>query len=127
MGLIEQLTEYSLSELVRYRSGAPQDAVAFVGTLRMHPYEKDKCILISEDEGAEPAVLEFRKSDVLAVEEMASLVDEAGSSRTVAKLWVRRGSLGLRYEPFEVDDPPRYHGASRGLRDRIMHSARSWS
>jgi len=125
MGLIEQLEEYTLSELVRYRSGAPQDAVAFIGTLRKHPYEKEKCILISE--GSETAIFEFRKADVLAVEEMPSLVDEAGASRTVAKLWVRRGSLGLRYEPFEVDDPPRYHGPSHKLHDRIAMSARGWS
>jgi hypothetical protein len=127
MGLIEQFEEYSLSELVRYRSAAPQDAVAFAGTLRKHPYEKEKCILICEEAAAEPAVLEFRKADVLAVEEMPSIVDESGASRSVAKLWVRRGSLGLRYEPFEVDEPPRYHGAVGKLRERVMPGARSWS
>jgi hypothetical protein len=127
MGLIEQFEEYSLSELVRYRSTTPQDAVAFTGTLRKHPYEKEKCILICEEPSAEPAVLEFRKADVLAVEEMPSIVDESGASRSVARLWVRRGSLGLRYEPFEVDEPLRYHGAAGKLRERIMPGARSWS
>lgn len=127
MSLVELFEDYSLSELVRYRSGTPQDAVAFTGTLRKHPYEKEKCILICEEAAAEPAVLEFRKADVLAVEEMPSIVDESGASRSVAKLWVRRGSLGLRYEPFEVDEPPRYHGAAGKLRERIMLGARGWS
>jgi hypothetical protein len=127
MGLIEHLEEFPLSDLVRYRSGAPQDAVAFVGTLRKHPYEKDKCILISEDADAEPAVFEFRKADVIAVEEMPSPVDETGASRSVAKLWVRRGSVGLRYQPFEVDEPLRFRGSGRRLRERIMVNARGWS
>jgi hypothetical protein len=127
MGLIDQFEECSLSEIVRYRSGTPQDAVAFTGTLRKHPYDKEKCILICEEDAAEPAVLEFRKADVLAVVEMPSIVDESGASRSVAKLWVRRGSMGLRFEPFEVDEPVRYHGASRKLRERIMLGARGWS
>lgn len=127
MGLIEHLEEYPLSELIRYRSGTPLDAVAFVGTLRKHPYEKDKCILICEVAGDEPAALEFRKADVLAVEEMPSLVDEAGGSRTVARLWVRRGSRGLRYEPFEVDEPPRYRGPARAQGERAASSPRAWS
>jgi hypothetical protein len=127
MGLIEHLEEYPLSELIRYRSGAPQDAVAFVGTLRKHPYEKEKCVLICEVEGDEPAALEFRKADVLAVEEMPSLVDEEGASRTVARLWVRRGSMGLRYEPFEVEEPPRYRGAPRAQGERAAVRPRSWS
>ena len=127
MGLVEHLEAYPLSELVRYRSGTPQDAVAFVGTLRKHPYEKDKCILICDEPGTEPAILEFRKAYVLAVEEMPSLVDESGASISVAKLWVRRGSMGLRYEPFEVDDPIRYPGAGGKIRERIMLNARGWS
>ena len=122
MNYIEQLEEEPLSELIRYRSGAPKDAVAFAGTLRKHPYDEGKCILFAEPKGSEPAILEFRKSDILAVEELPSLVDEIGHSRTLRKLWIRRGSLGIRYEPFEVDEPARIPGGSR-LHDRFMSGA----
>lgn len=124
MNFIEQLEEEPLSEVIRYRSGAPKDAVAFSGTLRKHPNDHEKCILFAEPSGSEPAILEFRKADIKAVEEMPSLVDETGHSRPVMRLWIRRGSLGVRYEPFEVDEPLRFPGGSR-LHDHIMSSTRA--
>jgi hypothetical protein len=132
MGFIEQLEEEPLSEIIRYRSGTPKDAVAFVGTIRKQPYDQGKCIIFAEPKGSEPAgqglgvsspaILEFSKADIVAVEELPSPVDETGHSRQVMRLWIRRGSLGIRYEPFEVDDPPRFHGSQR-LHDRVMSGA----
>jgi hypothetical protein len=132
MSFLEQLEEEPLSEVVRYRSGAPQDAIAFTGTLRKHPYDEDKCILLadrSEAEGAaaagySPAILEFRKEDVQGVEEMPSPVDKTGHPRQVMRIWVRRGSYGLRYEPFEVDHPLRFPGSSTRLHERILSRTR---
>jgi hypothetical protein len=124
MEFTEQLEEEPLSGLVRYEAGTLQDAVAFVGTLRKHPYDKDKCLLLADHADAKsasasptgeaaPAILEFRKADVQGVEEQASQVDESGSSRQLVRLWVRRGSRGVRYEPFEVDEPLRLHGTMK--------------
>jgi hypothetical protein len=130
MEFIEQLEEEPLSEMIRYHSGAPKDAIAYAGTLRKQPYDEGKCILFAEPQGAEsespaPSILEFRKSDIVAVEELPSIVDETGHSRPVMRLWIRRGSLGIRYEPFEVGEPPRASGASpkagsSRLRDHMM-------
>jgi hypothetical protein len=126
MDINELLEEEQLYEITRYKSGAPQDAVAFTGTVRKHPYDADKCLLLADaplsasaGAGATPAILEFRKADVLGMEELATPVDVSGHSRQVLKLWIRRGSLGLRYEPFEVDEPLRYPGNAR-LRDHVL-------
>jgi inorganic pyrophosphatase len=121
----ELLETEALSELIRYRSGDPKDAVSFSGTLRKHPYDGGRCILFADRSGSEPAILEFRKEDIKAVEELPSLVDETGHSRPVMRLWIRKGSLGVRYEPFEVDEPLRFPGgvaASEGSRvhDHVM-------
>src|SRR5512145_863534 len=124
MDLAVRLEEYPLSDLVRYSSSAPRDAVAFSGTLRKHPYEDDKFILIAEEAGSEPTILEFRATDVVGVDERPSIVDEAGASRSVTRLWVRRGSIGLRYEPFEVDEPLRFRGLDRALHYRAARAAR---
>lgn len=123
MGFIEQLEDESLSELVPYDSGTPQDAVAFVGTLRKHPYDASKCLLLADHAGSEPAILEFRKADVQGVEEKASPVDESGSSRQIVRLWLRRGARGIRYEPFEVDEPLRFAG-SPPRRERSLSGAK---
>ena len=54
MNFIEQLEEEPLSEVIRYRSSMPKDAVAFSGTLRKHPNDPEKCILFAEPTGSEP-------------------------------------------------------------------------
>lgn len=142
MNLIEMLEEEPLYEVIRYRSGTPKDAIAFVGTLRKHPYDEGKCILLADPvssesagkklAGSSPAILEFRKADIKAVEEQPSLVDETGHSRQVMKLWIRRGSLGVRYEPFEVEDQPRSPVGADGsggarLHDHILSRAQAGS
>jgi hypothetical protein len=123
-GFIEYLEEEPLTEIVRYESGTPQDAVSFVGTLRKHPYDGSKCLLLADHAGDEPAILEFCKADVQGVEERASPVDESGSSRQIVRIWVRRGSRGVRYEPFEVDDPLRFPAVSKG-HSRVFSGARN--
>jgi len=127
VSISEYLDAEPLAGLIRYHSEPPQDAVAFTGTLRKHPYDEDKCLLIADPTGCEAAIFEFRIEDVLAIVELPSPVDEAGQSRPLARLWVRRGSFGIRYEPFEVDDPPRFPGESGRLHERLMASARCWS
>lgn len=112
-GFIEHLEEEPLAEIVRYESGTPQDAVSFVGTLRKHPYDGSMCLLLADRARDEPAILEFRKADVQGVEERASPVNESGSSRQIVRIWVRRGSRGVRYEPFEVDEPLRFPATTK--------------
>mgnify|MGYP001157931284 CR=1 FL=1 len=127
MSIREYLEAEEFSELVKYRSEPSADAIAFVGTLRKHPYDEEKCLLIADSSSREPSVYEFRVADVVAVDELPSPVDEAGHSRPLAKLWLRRGSFGIRYVPFEVDEPLKGPGESRKLRDSLMNSGRAWS
>ncbi len=53
--------------------------------------------------------------DVVKVDESSSIATETGRNIAMVKVWVRKGSLGLRYQPFEVDDPPRYYHDSEIL------------
>jgi hypothetical protein len=143
MNFMEELEEEPLAELIRYKSDSPQNAIAFTGTLRKHPYDQEKCLLLADlssqartgfghqgfaqavtaPAGFTPAILEFRKADVLGVDELPSPVDESGHSRQVLRLWIRRGSLGIRYEPFEVEDPLRFPGGTK-LHDRVLSGSR---
>ena len=95
-------------ELYHKHADVPQDAVAFIGSARQHPYDKEK-LLIFVDEGSDEAMLlEFRVEDILSAENLPNPVTEKGESYTKIKLWVRRGAMGVRYEPFEVDTPLHY-------------------
>lgn len=124
MSIEAYLSAEPLSEIVRYRGERPRDAIAFTGTLRKHPYDGDKCLLISDPSSRDAAIYEFRIVDVQYADELPSPVDEAGHSRNLARLWVRRGAFALRYEPFEVDDPIRFPSESERLRASMMRSFR---
>jgi len=127
MSIAVYLESEELRDIVRYHSEPPQNAVSFIGTLRKHPYDPEKCLLIGDSIDREPAIFEFRTADVLGAEELPSPVDGAGQSRPLVKLWVKRGSFGIRYEPFEVDDPLRFPSEPGRLREKILKSAHCWS
>jgi inorganic pyrophosphatase len=122
MSIEAYLRAEPLTEIIRYKEERPRDAVAFTGTLRKHPYDEDKCLLISDPASRDAAIYEFRIADVCSADELPSPVDEAGHSRNLARLWVRRGSFALRYEPFEVDDPIRFPEESERLRANLLRS-----
>lgn len=107
-------------ELQAYHAEPPQDAVGFIGSPRKHPYDDSKILLISEPEAGDSAILEFRVSDIVSAQELPSPVTEAGESYPIVRLWMRRGSVGIRYEPFEVDTPLHYLGDARKLRDKVL-------
>jgi hypothetical protein len=109
VSITEYIESAPLNGLVRYRDHAALDAVAFVGTLRKHPYDANKCLLLAAAKDAprlvaEGSIIEFRIADVLAADELPLSVDERGDARSLVRIWVKRGALALRYEPFEVGD-----------------------
>jgi hypothetical protein len=107
-------------EIQAYRSDPPQDALAFTGSPRKHPYDDGKIILIVEPQGGESAIYEFKASDIVGAQDLPSPVTEAGESYRIVRLWVRRGAVGIRYEPFEVDSPLRFLNESHVLKERVL-------
>ena len=109
MSISEYLDSSPFFDIVKYGNHSALDAIAFIGTLKKHPYDPNKCLLLTArqeklkwlDEGI---IIEFRIGDVLAADELPSPVDKLGMARTLVRLWVRRGAIALRYDPFEVGD-----------------------
>jgi len=124
MSIREYLESTPFFGIVKYGEHSALDAVAFVGTPRKHPYDAEKCILLTARQAEYPgdneaSLIEFRMNDVIAIEELPSPVDENGSARSLAKLWVKRGAIAIRYEPFEVADKPLGPKDSPALRARF--------
>lgn len=124
MSVREYLQSNGISDLVKYRDHHAMDAVSFIGTLRKHPYDSEKCLLLTSgpDSSAwfdEGTILEFRVADVCGADELPSPVDETGAAWNLIRLWIRKGSIGLKYEPFEVGEKPLYPKDSRALRARF--------
>ena len=116
MSIREYLASEPFFEIQRYKSTPPQDAVAYVGTPRKHPYDDGKIILVGDPTSESPGLYEFLVGDIVHAEDLASPVTKSGESYPRVRIWIRRGSMGIRYEPFEVDDPPRFFGVTPDLK-----------
>lgn len=123
MSISEYLDSSPIFDLVKYGRHDALDAFAFVGGLRKHPYDPEKCLLMTAEQEKphwldEGVIIEFRIADVLAADELPSPVNEEGAARSLVRLWVKRGAIALRYEPFEVSD------SLLGTRDSMALRAR---
>jgi hypothetical protein len=122
MSIASYLGTAPLFEIAKYSGGPPQDAVAFSGAPRQHPFELDKLILVFDPLGETPSIMEFKLVDVIHVEDLPSPVTERGEGFRLVKIWVRRGAFGVIHEPFEVQDPIRLMKNSKDLHERVMRS-----
>lgn len=93
-------------EVARYspRKNLGKDHVAFSGVPRKHPYDEDKLLLVADPFSVHAVFYEFNLTDIAHVEELPAVVTEGGESARTARVWVKKGSFGLRYEPFRVED-----------------------
>lgn len=89
-------------------SNFSKECVAFSGAPRKHPHEPDKLILISDPFSSNTIFFEFKIDDIEHIEELPNIVSETGEGLKMVKIWVKKGSLGLKYEPFVVEDTLRY-------------------
>jgi hypothetical protein len=99
-----------LTDLVRYRGTEDfrSASAPYTGTPRKHPWEANKMILVAAPFSPHTIVYEFRYQDVTHAEELPNLVNERGENVRMAKIWVKKGSLGMRIEPFRVEDTPQF-------------------
>ncbi|MBN1411618.1 MAG: hypothetical protein JW969_12290 [Spirochaetales bacterium] len=104
------LQAYPFHELAKYSSHPDfsKKNVAFTGSPKKHPYDPKKIILISDPFSSNTYFYEFKLVDITHIEELSSIVTEKGDNLNLVKIWVKKGSLGIRYEPFIVEDTVSY-------------------
>ncbi|HOJ62820.1 MAG TPA: hypothetical protein PLE45_00195 [Spirochaetota bacterium] len=89
-------------EKFNYTKFSEEQCRTFVGSPIKHPYEDDKFILISEPLNPDTEFIEFHKENLIFVEELPSLISENGESIYMAKVFIKKGSIAIKYKPFEV-------------------------
>ncbi len=78
--------------------------VAFSGSPQKHPYDPEKIILVADPFSSNTFYFEFNKDDISYVEELPNLVNVDGEVMTLARVWVKKMSVGVRCTPFLVED-----------------------
>jgi len=103
------LQEFKKLEIQAYKkSHSPGELrathVPFSGSPLKHPHDTDKIILVADPYSTHTFYYEFKIKDVSYVEELPSLVNMDGETVNMARIWVKKGSVGLRCSPFRVED-----------------------
>jgi hypothetical protein len=101
--LLEKVEKF---ELDTYKIPADFTAghVSFTGMPEKHPLDPDKIILIVDPFSKTISYYEFLTADIKGVEELPNLVTMEGKSVKMCRIWVRKGSIGIRSTPFIVED-----------------------
>jgi inorganic pyrophosphatase len=82
----------------------------FTGAPYKHPYDPKKVVLVPDPYGSLPFYYEFRSRDISFAEELPSIVNLDGETVKMARLWVKKMSLGLLCSPFVVEEVARGKG-----------------
>ena len=103
------LTQAAKLEIQEYRrpqnlNSLRQSHVPFSGAPRRHPQDAQKIILIPDPYSTHLTYFEFLAEDVTFAEELPNIVTMEGETVPMARIWVKKSSLGLRCEPFLVAD-----------------------
>lgn len=80
-----------------------QTHAAFCGSPMKHPHDSQKIILVADPAGTSPFYYEFFMRDVDYMEEMPHITDTRGDTINMARVWLKKGSVGLRCIPFVAE------------------------
>lgn len=78
--------------------------VSFSGSPRKHPYDAHKIVLVSDPFSRNNHYYEFNADDISFVEELPNIVNSENEVIPMARIWVRKKSIGIRCTPFWVED-----------------------
>jgi inorganic pyrophosphatase len=78
--------------------------IAFTGSPRKHPYDSERVILVTDPYSKNTSYYEFKTLDISYVEELGNLVNMDGEAVLMARVWVKKKSIGAHSTLFVVDD-----------------------
>ena len=118
MSIRKYLETLPLFEIERYNAyqDLSEECISFHGSPRKHPYDKEKMLLVLDPFSSNTVFYEFLIEDIKGVDAEPSIATENGDNLNMVRIWVKKGSLGLKYEPFEVSSPLKFMKDSEVLR-----------
>jgi len=124
MSITKYIETQPLFDITRYKSKADyaDSSVSFTGSARKHPYDQEKLLLISDPFSSHTVFYEFRIQDIVHYDDLPGIATDSGENLLMVRLWINKGSMGLKYEPFEVNDPIRYMKDSELLHQILKES-----
>ena len=94
-----EIEKYTIPKDVR---SLAKSHVPYTGSPQQHPLDPDQIILIPDPYNTQCPYLEFSKKDITHVEKLANIVNLTGETVTMARIWVKKGSIAIQCTPFKV-------------------------
>jgi|YNPMSStandDraft_1061717.scaffolds.fasta_scaffold00523_10 hypothetical protein len=79
------------------------NSVCFIGTPFRNPNLKDKIFLSTFIFSNENIFYEFDLNDVVKFEEIDNIIDKDGNNYSIYKIWIKKGSKGIKHETFTIN------------------------
>jgi len=80
------------------------EAIPYIGQPKRHESDPDKVFLRLNPLSGNGALLEFKTKDVVYAENVKTVSQKDGSAFQIIKIWIKKGSVGIKLEPFTVQD-----------------------
>ena len=104
VNLVELKEKFELQRYQKPKTVDKSTHIPFSGSPKKHPHDTTKVILIADPFTTNTFYYEFNIKDVGFAEELASITNIDGESIAMARIWVKKRSVGIRCTPFVVDD-----------------------
>ena len=118
MSIRKYLSAAPLHNITRYETAEEDyagECIKFEGAPKKHPYDQEKILLVIQPFSRDTVFYEFRVKDIRHAENIPSIATDSGSNLLMARIWVKKGSMGVKYEPFEVGETITYYHDSELL------------
>ena len=81
-----------------------QTHVPFTGSPLKHPYDPEKVILVADPYSTQTFYFEFKIDTISYVEELPNMANIDGETITMARVWVKKKTIGIKSTPFIVEE-----------------------
>jgi hypothetical protein len=81
-----------------------KEAVPYIGQPKVQEGDPDKLYIRLNPLSGNGALLEFKTQDIVYAENVKTVSQKDGTAFQIAKIWIRKGSIGIKLEPFAVQD-----------------------
>lgn len=99
LDLLLKKTEKLEIEVYKKPPAFTANHVSFEGTPRKHPYNPERIVIIVKPFCEEVCYYDFRLADVEGMEELSNIVNSSGNSLPMFRVWVKKGSVGIKALP----------------------------
>ena len=100
----KEMEKFEVQAYAKPENFDQKDHLPFSGSPQKHPYDSDRIILVADPFTPNTFYYEFMVGDIGFAEELSNMTNIEGESVPMARIWVKKKSVGIRSTPFLVEE-----------------------